>query len=559
MTLAELQQQLVKQKIDAYLVTRNNMFIGQDILPEENKLLELTGFSGSAGEMIVFPDRALLFVDGRYELQASQETDSQEVSVICSSDNLGSWMQQHLKEPLKIMYDPWCHSINQTDFWNRALKRHSFVEDKTGLLGSRLSSRQAEIFEHSIEFAGITMEEKISYLTDFMQKNQLDAFFISECDAVSWLLNLRSNLLPDTPIIRAFALVDKSGEVSLFTNDLKQIEVELARYQGKTVGLSYHTTPRRLQTVMKDHKIWMMNYTNPIQMWKAVKNPVELDGFKKAHLRDAVAVIRFLHWLEHNWEGQDELSVVAKLREFRAKGENFYSDSFPTIAAFGPHGAIVHYQPKAETNLKLESGSVLLLDSGAQYYDATTDITRTIAIGQPTSEQKDSFTQVLKAHIAPASAYFPEGTPGSVLDTLSRAKLWNFGKEYKHGTGHGVGCFLNVHEGPHNLSSRSQSIGLKAGMISSIEPGYYLENNYGIRIENLVYIKEVEQSLPTPMLQFEPLTLVPIDKCLINKYLLNKRETEWLNSYHRRVWSEISPLLEDKDTLRWLEAACSPL
>lgn len=559
MTLAELQQQLIKQKIDAYLVTRNNMFIGQDILPEENKLLELTGFSGSAGELIVFPDRALLFVDGRYELQAVQETDSQKVSVICTSDTLGTWMQQQLKEPLKIMFDPWCHSINQTDFWNRALKRHRFVEDKTGLLGSRLSSRQAEIFEHSIEFAGITMEEKISYLTDFMQKNQLDAFFISECDAVSWLLNLRSNLLPDTPIIRAFALVDKSGEVSLFTNDLKQIEVELARYQGKTVGLSYHTTPRSLQTIMKDHKIWMMNYTNPIQMWKAVKNPIELSGFKKAHLRDAVAVIRFLHWLELNWEGQDELSVVAKLREFRAEGENFYSDSFPTIAAFGPHGAIVHYQPKAETNLKLESGSILLLDSGAQYYDATTDITRTIAIGQPASEQKDSFTQVLKAHIAAASAYFPEGTPGSALDTLSRAELWKFGKEYKHGTGHGVGCFLNVHEGPHNLSSRSQNIGLKTGMISSVEPGYYLEKHYGIRIENLVYVKETSPSLPAPMLQFEPLTLVPIDKRLINKYLLNKRETEWLNSYHRRVWSEISPLLENKDTLSWLESACSPL
>ena len=357
MTLAELQKALIKFNLDAYIVTRNNMFLGQDILPEENKVRELCGFSGSAGNMIVFRDKAFLFVDGRYELQAQMEVDASDIAVVCTRESLATWMQNNLAEPCTIAYDPWCHSVSEVDYWNRSLKRHTFVEDGHRLLGSRLSAKECEIFEHDIRFAGISMDEKISYLTEFMQKSKLDAFFISECDAVSWLLNLRSDCLPDTPIIRAFALVDKSGEVSLFTNDFKKIEVELAAYKGLNIGLTYNQTPRQIQSIMKNHKIWMSNIPDPIQLWKAVKNPIEISGFKNAHRRDAVAVIKFLYWLEHNWQGCNELDVVRKLHEFRAAEELFYSNSFETIAAFGPDGAIVHYQPTPQTNRELTADS----------------------------------------------------------------------------------------------------------------------------------------------------------------------------------------------------------
>lgn len=558
MTLSDLRKSLIKHKLDAYIVTRGNMFLGQDVLPCENKLAELSGFDGSAGTLIVFRDKAFLFVDSRYELQAAAQVNPEEIQVVCTADTLADWMSKELQDPCTIAYDPWCHSVSETDYWNRSLKRHTFVEDTRNLLGSRLASGEAEIFEHDLEYAGISMDEKISFLTAYMKQNRLDAFFIADCDAVSWLMNLRSRCLPETPVLRAFALVDKNGEVSLFTNDFTKIETELSRYRGQTIGLAYNHTPRRLFSIMKDHKIWMVNLASPLQNWKAVKNPVELDGFKKAHRRDAEAVINFLYWLEQNWQDQNEISLAAKLKEFRAQQPLFFSDSFAAIAGFGSNGAIVHYHATPETCQKLRPGSVLLLDSGAQYYDATTDVTRTIAIGTPPQEISDSFTQVLKAHIAAASAFFPSGTAGSAIDALSRAELWKYGKNYGHGTGHGIGCFSNVHEGPFNLSSRG-SAPLGPGMVTSIEPGYYVAGEYGIRIENLYHIvSAANPAFPLPMLKFEPLTLIPVDKRLINKYLLNRHELTWLNEYHRRIYEELSSRFSEP-VRQWLEQACAPL
>ena len=559
MTLQDLQNELISRRLDAYIVTRGNMFLTQEAtLPEENKIYELCGFSGSAGTLLVFQDHAILLVDGRYELQAAQEVAEKSVEIICTTDSVGSWLQKNIDAPLKIAYDPWCHSVSEVDFWSRTLKKHRFIEDDDQLLGSRLSSQTAEIFEHDIEFAGITVEEKISYLTDFMAKNKLEAFFISEPDAVSWLLNLRSNLLPHTPVLRAFALVNKDGEVSLFTHDLSKIEAELTLYKGKDIGLSANDTPKKIQNLMKKHKIWVCNLANPILGWKAVKNPIELQCFRNAHQRDAVAMCKFLYWLEHNWQGQTELSVVDKLYAFRSQNKAFQDLSFGTIAAFGANGAIVHYQPAPSTNSELKAGSVLLLDSGAQYFDGTTDITRTIAIVNAPDEIIASFTQVLKAHIAAASAKFPTGTSGLAVDTIARSQLWRFGKDYNHGTGHGVGLYGNVHEGPVSLSRRGK-YPLEVGHVTSIEPGYYVAGQYGIRIENLFYVIADDMPAPTcPMLKFAPLTLVPIDKRLINKYLLTDQELDWLNHYHQQVWQTISPLL-DADTQNWLKEACSPL
>lgn len=276
-------------------------------------------------------------------------------------------------------------------------------------------------------------------------------------------------------------------------------------------------------------------------------------------MRDGVAMVRFLHWLSGNWPGKTELDVVKKLHDFRAQGENYWSESFGTIAAAGPDGAVVHYQPAAETDRKLEEGSLLLLDSGAQYFDGTTDITRTIALGTPSPEMCDNFTLVLKAHIALASQKFIDGTDGMSLDKIARSPMWNEGKDYKHGTGHGVGCFLNVHEGPQNIGMYSSSYPLRKNMILSVEPGYYQEGAYGIRIENLVRVAACEQTdFAKDFLEFKILTLCPVDKQPVNKYLMSSGEISWLNNYHKQVYERLSPFLNASEK-NWLKDACSPL
>ncbi|MBE6444766.1 MAG: M24 family metallopeptidase [Alphaproteobacteria bacterium] len=560
MTISELQKQITKNNWNAYIVTRNNMFIGQDVLEEENKIKELCGFSGSAGTLLITPETSYLLVDGRYEIQAAQETDPSVIKVICTSDSIGSWIAQNIAQNSVVAYDPLCHSINETDFWHRILKHHIFVEDQNHILGNRLSKKEVDIFEHNIEYSGISVEEKVSYLTSFMLKNNLDAYFLTDCDAVSWLLNLRSNCLKCTPILRAFALIDKNGEISLFTNNIDKIEAEIAKYKDKTIGVSPNSTPKTILTLAKKHKIWLHNHMNPIQKIKAKKNPIELSGFKNAHIRDAVAMCNFLCWLQTNWHNQTELSIVQKLYEYRSQQQLFQSNSFETIAGVNANGAIVHYQPNSDTNQNLNDESLLLLDSGAQYLDGTTDITRTVAIGKISDPNIiDSYTQVLKAHIAAASARFPQSVTGNTIDIISRSVLWKYGKDYKHGTGHGVGHHLNVHEGPFSLSSYKNPNILETGQVTSIEPGYYVEGKYGIRIENLYYIADdLASDLATPMLKFEPLTLVPIDKSLINKYLLNQDEINWINNYHKLVLEKIHPLLS-KEVQNWLIEATAPI
>ncbi len=554
-TITEIQKYLTNQNIDAYILTRNNMFIGQDVLPSENKILELSGFDGSAGNMIIFRDKAYLLVDGRYDIQAREQTNPQQIEVVCTRDSIGSWIHNNIKNYCKFLYNPWCHSISEVDYWKRSLSHHEFIEDKSNILGNRISSTEANIFELEEQFAGVSSDEKISYLTNFCLENKLDAFLICECDCVSWLMNLRSDLIKNTPILRAFALVSANGEVSLFINDFSPLYKELEKYKGRTIGTAFNRTPKKIQSIIKEKQVWLHNSNNPIVEWKAIKNPIEIEGIKAAHIRDGVSVCQFLSWLENNYQGQDEISLIEQLSSFRISNKNFYSDSFNTIAGFGPNAAIIHYHPTPKTNLKLSENNVLLLDSGAQYFDGTTDITRTIAIGTPSQEIIDSYTEVLKAHIAVASAYFPHNTSGSCLDTLARATLWQYGKDYAHGTGHGVGHFLDVHEGPQSLSSKSLSP-LKKDMILSIEPGFYKENEYGIRIENLAVITETAS---TPqMLQFTPLTLVPFDIRLINKKYLTEKEINYINQYHQKVFSTLASLV-DKDTKKWLEKACQKI
>ncbi len=561
MNLTQLQQSLKDNKIDACIITRNNQFIGQDILPEENRILQLSKFSGSAAKMLVFQDKAILFTDGRYALQAPQQTAGMNIEVIITNgESLGTWMQKNLnKIPMRITYNPWCHTVSETDYWKRVLRNISFIEDENLLSDSLLSTKEYNIFEHSIEYAGISMDEKISMLTTFMQEHQLDGFIITACDSASWLLNLRSDCLPDSPIIRAFAFINALGEVSLFTNDFSKLENELKKYKNKNIGLDCKHSPTAIFRLMKKHKIWIENIFDPIQNWKAIKNPIEISNLQKAHIRDGLAVTRFLIWLEKNYQGKTELDIVAKLNEFRQSGENYFSNSFDTIAGYASNSAIIHYHPTENTNLSLQADSLLLLDSGAQYLDGTTDVTRTIALGSPSNEMIRDYTLVLKSHIALANAYFPEGTTGLSLDAIARAPLWKHGKDYSHGTGHGVGFFLNVHEGPCSISSRNANTPLSEHMITSIEPGYYKENQYGIRIENLAQVVSISNdNLEQPTLGFKPLTLVPLDKKLIDRYLLNQDELVWLNNYHQTVFEKLSPLLNNQEQ-EWLQHACSAI
>ena len=513
MKLADLQKKLKPAKLDGYLVTRNNMFLNQDVRNDENLLRLLTGFTGSDGSLLILRDKAILFVDGRYELQAPRETDSREVEVFCTKDcSFHRWLAQNTQDltRFRLGINPWCLTQTEKEALSVNCISVSAVPD---FLPPMLSADAANVFEHKLEFAGESAAEKIGRLCNALLREKADAAFFSLADDVSWLFNLRSDALPETPILRAMALVEKNGKAWLFGNNLNtgnlkldypllalsEIPAVLRRFKKKKIMLDPDANAAALLEILKTNQTDIISAPDKIQQFKAVKNPVELAGIRRAHLRDGVAVTKFLCWLDANRQGKTELDIVEKLHAFRAKGDNYFSESFATIAASGPNGAVVHYHPDSHSNRRLDDNSLLLLDSGAQYEDGTTDVTRTVALGVPSREMAENFTLVLKAHIALSSAVFPTHTPGGALDVLARAPLWNAGKDYNHGTGHGVGCFLNVHEGPQRISRSNGAYPLAAGMITSVEPGYYEENRYGIRIENLVEITDAAPELPGAM------------------------------------------------------------
>ena len=575
MTLKELQTAVKKSKLNAYIVTRSNMFIGQDLLDDENPLRALTGFSGSAGTLVVTPDKAFLLVDGRYEIQAARQTNPDEVKIICGRNNLIAQCLTGLfgGKPAKVGFNSFTNAVRGIERLAERFPDIAFIPDTSQIFANNIFGRPCRVFEHKIEFCGVGRNEKIGGISSRIGSCGCDAYLFTAADSVSWLLNIRSDALPDTPLVHTYALLDKDGRITLFGDNLNfdfepadfgveplaKLPRALKAYKNKTVGFDAETTPYFFRQLFAERKIAERPLEDFCQTAKAEKNPVEISGIEAAHLRDGVAMVRFLHWLSGNWPGKTELDVVKKLHDFRAQGENYWSESFGTIAAAGPDGAVVHYQPAAETDRKLEEGSLLLLDSGAQYFDGTTDITRTIALGTPSPEMCDNFTLVLKAHIALASQKFIDGTDGMSLDKIARSPMWNEGKDYKHGTGHGVGCFLNVHEGPQNIGMYSSSYPLRKNMILSVEPGYYQEGAYGIRIENLVRVAACEQTdFAKDFLEFKILTLCPVDKQPVNKYLMSSGEISWLNNYHKQVYERLSPFLNASEK-NWLKDACSPL
>ncbi len=585
--LAALRNQLDQRGLDGFIVPMTDAFQGEYIPDHDRRLSWLTGFTGSAGLAIVLTGRAALFVDGRYTLQARDQVDEtlfERASLTTDADGVwppGAWLETALNQGAKLGYDPWLHTaFDHARFeYNCAKVGASLTPCPTNPIDTIWTDQppppMAPVIPHPIDFTGQSAKEKRQQIARVLTNENIDAQVIAAPDSTAWLLNIRGGDVPFTPIPLVFSLLYADGRVTLFI-DRSKVSSGLEAHLGEEVTL---TTPaqfgealnalkdRKVRVVRNGTALWILERLkqagaelsfgeDPCALPKACKNTVEQTGIRKAHERDGAALTRFLAWLDDQpvSDALTEIAVADRLEAFRAESDLFRGLSFPTISGAGPNGAIVHYSVTPETDRKLENGSLYLVDSGGQYPDGTTDVTRTIAIGPPDSDMKDRYTRVLKGHIALSSCRFPQGTSGSQLDALARAPLWQAGLDYDHGTGHGVGAYLSVHEGPQRISKQPNRVALKPGMVLSNEPGYYKEGAYGIRLENLVLVVEAESVNGKPMLAFEPLTLAPFDRKLIETTLLTDEERNWLNAYHERIRDTLSPLV-DSATKVWLKAA----
>jgi Xaa-Pro aminopeptidase len=523
------------------------------------RVARVTGFTGSAGTLVVLQDKAALFVDGRYTLQAAAEIDTALVQVINSGDvTPEQWLAEELKNT-QIGYDANLFTPNMIERAEKALEKSSVqLVPCPNLVDAVWTDRPAEpatrIFLHDEKFAGETASSKRLRIAALVKKQGAEAALLTAPESVCWLLNIRASDVECTPLLLARAIIHADSTVEIFTDPVRlprladvtaypasEMKARIRKLSRKTVLCDYAQISMSVRTMLDEAKVNIINATDPCLLPKACKNIVQIAGIREAHIRDGAAIVKLLRWIDNhpNIETVSEMDVADKLLGFRKQGQFFVEPSFPTIAGSGPNGAIVHYRATEKTNRKLKRGELLLLDSGGQYPDGTTDITRTIAIGEPSAEHKDRFTRILKGHIAIATATFPEGTPGSLLDPLARAPLKEIGLDYDHGTGHGVGQFLGVHEGPQRISKRAGDVPLEVGMVVSNEPGYYKTGEYGIRIENLVVVVEKEDGI----LGFETLTCAPIDKRLVDESMLTADEKRWLDDYHAWVERGLTGLL----------------
>lgn len=572
--IEQLRNLCAERKINAYLQPVYDEWMSE-YPPACNRRVEwLCGFSGSAGLVVVTADKAAIFVDGRYILQAAKQV-SKDYAVFNSSDvTPQKWLVNNLPKAAKIGYDPKLYTKPALDkiTCNTALIAVPVTNLIDELWKDRPTAPTTKLFVHETKYSGEESAAKRIRVAEEVKKTGADALFLSSPESVNWLLNIRARDVENTPLCLAHAIIDAKAGVLLFVaaercnqellshlgDGVKicppnAIAVELTKFAGKTMLCDSQSTTVFIADLCEEAGVALREGSDPCLLFKATKNPVELAGIRRAHISDGVAVTKLLCWLDGQ-KNVCELDAVEKMLEFRKQNELFVEPSFDTIAGSGEHGAIVHYRATKDSNRILQQGELFLLDSGGQYFDGTTDITRTIAIGTPSSEQKKRFTQVLKGHIALASAVFPEGTTGSQLDILARQYLWQDGVDYDHGSGHGVGCFLGVHEGPQNISKKAGGAVLTVGMVISNEPGYYKAGEYGIRIENLVTVVEKFVGADgKKFLGFETLTCAPIDTKLIDFSLLNETEKSWLADYHSWVKKELSPLLDVRERL-WLNS-----
>ena len=587
--VAALRTELARRGLTGFIVPRSDRHQNEYVPASEQRLAWLTGFAGSAGVAIVLMERALLFVDGRYTLQAREQVDTSlfaiEHLVETPPDR---WIEENLAIGDRLGYDPWLHTVEGAERLGKACATAgaTLVAVEPDLIDAIWAGRPAPpvgaVTLHDVRFAGEAAEDKLARIRAEVAKLRADALVVSDPHAVAWAFNIRGADVAHTPLPLAFAIVPQAGRPSLYvdgrklSNDVRNRLEALADVrepsdfvdalgalgrQKQTVRLDQATAADALARLVTSHGGKVTRAPCPIALMKAVKNEVEIAGARAAHLRDGAAVTRFLAWFDREApRGKlSEIEAVAALESFRRDTGLLKDISFPTIAGAGPDGAIVHYRVTIKSNRVVAPGELFLIDSGGQYEDGTTDITRTIAVGEPTAEMRDRFTRVLKGHIAIARAIFPEGTTGAQLDSFARQFLWAQGLDFDHGTGHGVGSYLSVHEGPARISKLGTTA-LKPSMILSNEPGYYKTGAYGIRIENLVLVvgAAAVPGAEKPLYAFETLTLAPIDRRLIVAEMLTPEEALWLDRYHARVFEALSPLL-DADSRAWLTAATRPL
>ena len=577
--LAALRTEMAAAGYDVFLVPRADAHQGEYVAPRDARLAWLTGFSGSAGFCAVLPHIAGIFIDGRYRVQVRAQVADVFTPVHWPEQQLAEWLQQQLPAGGTLAYDPWLHTASEIADLRKALSAFTLVP--TDNLIDRVWDNQpaapaAPFAAHALEHTGEAHSDKRARLSRDLKEA---AAVLTLPDSIAWLLNIRGSDIARNPVPQAFAILYASGKVDLFARTGKCTAI--LDHLGSAVGIfdssdflpaleglsgdvlvDARSCPDIVVTTLKDAGATPVLGKDPCVLPKACKNPTEIAGAKTAHHRDAVAMVRFLAWLDA--QGPDtqltEIDVVTALEGFRKQTNALRDISFDTICGAGPNAAIVHYRVTKDTNRTLEQGTLLLVDSGGQYIDGTTDITRTIALGTPSPEHRQAYTRVLQGMIAVSRVRFPKGVGGQHLDALARAPLWMAGQDYDHGTGHGVGSYLSVHEGPQGISRRSE-VALQEGMILSNEPGYYKEGAFGIRIENLIFVTPAPALAGADdraMLSFETLTHVPFDRRLIDTTLLSNPERDWIDQYHAATHALLAPQL-DSDTQLWLTSACAAL
>ncbi len=590
--LARLRAELARRGLDGFVVPISDEHMSEYVGAYAQRMAWLTGFGGSAGTAAVLPAKAAVFVDGRYTVQVRDQVDGSLYDYVgVPQSSVAEWLGANVSAGQKIGYDPWLHGID----WARGLaaaltaKGASLIAVDSNPIDAvwddQPAPSAAPIAVYDTEQAGQSAADKRGVIADWLKTQGLDTTVMTALDSIAWTFNIRGEDVSHTPVGLAFALLHDDATADLFVapekitdavrahlgnsvriHDRTAFEPALAALAGKRVAVDPDRAVAAIFTALEGAGAKIARHRDPAVLPKAIKNSAELAGTRAAHVRDGVAVARFLKWMEEvaPQSGLDELGAAAKLRAFRDESGVLKDLSFDTISAAGPNGALPHYKVDETTNRAIESGTLYLVDSGGQYADGTTDITRTIAIGEPSAEMRRRFTQVLKGHIALATARFPKGTRGSQLDILARQYLWADGVDYAHGTGHGVGAYLAVHEGPQRIAKPAGGQAgteepLHAGMILSNEPGYYKAGHFGIRIENLVVVEPVRiEGAEEDMLGFETITFAPIARNLIVGAMLSPAEADWLDAYHAEVLEKLSPGMVAADR-EWLAAACAPI
>lgn len=589
--LKALREELKRRDLDGFIVPKSDEYQGEFIARRAERLWWLTGFSGSAGMAAVMTDKhAAVFVDGRYTLQVKSQVSAKSFERFHAADkSLYDWLADIVGPGDRIGFDPWLHTDTERKRFDRICAKAgaTLVAQSDNPIDAvwvgQWPAPISPMVPHPHAYSGEKADKKRKRIATTLVNKGLDAFVFTSTDSIAWLLNVRGRDVPCTPLSLGYAILHATGSVELFTEPRKMspgledhlgpevivleteaLGAELTHLgtRGLKIGIDLARAPAKIATTLKSAGADVVGTTDPTQHPKACKNAAERNGMRAAHLRDGIALAKFLAWADSlgGKKKVTEWDVGLKIDELRRELDLHRGPSFQTIAGFGANGAIVHYRASEKTSAEIKKGSLLLVDSGGQFLDGTTDVTRTIAIGKPNAEMRDRFTRVLKGHIALARAVFPEGTSGTQLDILARQPLWDVGLDYEHGTGHGVGSYLGVHEGPQRISKQPSAVALEPGMVVSNEPGFYKTGGFGIRIENLVMVQTVKapKGAEKRLLGFETLTCTPFDIRLIEPKLLTAAEVNWINDYHAWVKKSLSGKL-DKATKAWLDKATKPI